>query len=52
MEGDSHISEGMHANVHDKVCICSKCKYRMVKEEDVVCGLQSCPRCGMALVRL
>ncbi len=51
-EGEVHVSGGMHAQVHDRICICSKCGYKMVKDEDVACGFQSCPRCGRTLMRL
>ena len=51
MAGEEHLSGGAHAEVHDKVCICPHCKYRMIKDEDVACGLNSCPKCGKSLIR-
>ena len=52
MESEVHITGGMHAAVHDAVCICSKCGHTMVKHEDVPCGMESCLECGRTLMRL
>ena len=52
MEGEVHLSEGMHAAVHDAICICSRCGHTMVKRGEVPCGMESCLSCGGSLMRL
>jgi hypothetical protein len=52
MSSDEHLSGSSHAAVHDKICICPHCNHRIIKDEDVACGRNECPKCGRSLMRL